>query len=129
MPEDILPLAPFPAGPPHERAPQTGTGFRPAGGGGPETVPLAGQHPRAEERSPQRPAADRRRLDHRDLPESGPDVKSRKRYPSLTEEEKERLLLLQTLEQTGNNRSKTAKLLNMSRTTLYEKLRKYGIIC
>lgn len=49
--------------------------------------------------------------------------------PSLTEEEKERLLLLQTLEQTGNNRSKTAKLLNMSRTTLYEKLRKYGIIC
>ena len=72
----LLSECPVPAGPPHERAPQTGTGFRPAGGGGPETVPLAGQHPRAEERSPQRPAADRRRLDHRDLPESGPDVKA-----------------------------------------------------
>lgn len=48
--------------------------------------------------------------------------------PSLTEEEKERQLLLRILEQTGNNRAKAAKLLNISRTTLYEKLRKYGII-
>lgn len=43
-------------------------------------------------------------------------------------EEKERRLLLQVLEQTGNNRVKTAKILNISRPTLYEKLRKYGII-
>ena len=42
--------------------------------------------------------------------------------------EKERLLLVKMLEQTGNNRSKTAKLLNMSRTTLYEKLKRNGII-
>lgn len=47
---------------------------------------------------------------------------------SLTEEEKERQLLLQTLEQTGNNRVRAAKMLDISRTTLYEKLRKYGII-
>lgn len=48
--------------------------------------------------------------------------------PGLTEEEKERQLLLQTLEQAGNNRARAAKMLNISRTTLYEKLRKYGII-
>lgn len=70
------PSGPFPAGPPHERAPQTGAGIRPAGGGGFEAVSLAGQHPRAEERSPQRPVADGRGLDHRNLPESGPDVKA-----------------------------------------------------
>ena len=46
----------------------------------------------------------------------------------LTEEEKERRLLLQTLEQARNNRAKAAKMLNISRTTLYEKLRKYGVI-
>ena len=46
----------------------------------------------------------------------------------LSEDEKERQLLVKMLEQTGNNRSKTAKLLNMSRTTLYEKLKRYGII-
>lgn len=45
----------------------------------------------------------------------------------LTEEEKERTLLLRTLEKTGNNRSKAAALLNISRTTLYEKLKKYHI--
>lgn len=45
----------------------------------------------------------------------------------LTEEEKERMLLLRTLEKTGNNRSKAAVLLNISRTTLYEKLKKYHI--
>lgn len=46
---------------------------------------------------------------------------------ALSEEEKERQLLLQTLEKTGNNRSKAAMLLNISRTTLYEKLKKYHI--
>lgn len=46
----------------------------------------------------------------------------------LTEEEKEKQLLLQALEQTGNNRARAARTLNISRTTLYEKLRKYGII-
>lgn len=46
----------------------------------------------------------------------------------LTEEEKERTLLLQTLEKTCNNRSKAAMLLNISRTTLYEKLKKYHIV-
>ena len=45
----------------------------------------------------------------------------------LSEEEKERILLLQALERTCNNRSKAAALLNISRTTLYEKLKKYHI--
>ena len=46
----------------------------------------------------------------------------------ITEEEKEKQLLLQTLEQAGNNRARAARILDISRTTLYEKLRKYGII-
>lgn len=46
---------------------------------------------------------------------------------ALPEEEKERQLLLRTHEKTGNNRSKAAALLNISRTTLYEKLKKYHI--
>lgn len=45
----------------------------------------------------------------------------------FSEEEKEKQLLLQTLEKTGNNRSKAAMFLNISRTTLYEKLKKYHI--
>lgn len=45
----------------------------------------------------------------------------------LGEEEKERTLLLQTLEKAGDNRSKAARLLHISRTTLYEKLKKYHI--
>ena len=44
------------------------------------------------------------------------------------EQEKEKVILLQTLERTGNNRSKAAKMLKLSRTTFYEKLRKYHII-
>lgn len=46
----------------------------------------------------------------------------------LTGKERERQLLLQILERTGNNRARTARELNMSRTTLYEKLKRYGII-
>ncbi|MCM0340259.1 sigma-54-dependent Fis family transcriptional regulator [Bacteroides fragilis] len=42
--------------------------------------------------------------------------------------EQEKVILLQTLERTGNNRSKAAKMLKLSRTTFYEKLRKYHII-
>lgn len=45
----------------------------------------------------------------------------------MAEEEKERTLLLQTLEKVDGNRSKAARLLNISRTTLYEKLKKYHI--
>lgn len=45
----------------------------------------------------------------------------------LTEEERERALLLRTLEKAGDNRSKAARMLNISRTTLYEKLKKYNI--
>ena len=45
-----------------------------------------------------------------------------------TDQEKEKVMLLQTLERTGNNRSKAARVLKLSRTTFYEKLRKYQII-
>lgn len=47
--------------------------------------------------------------------------------PLLAEEEKEKTLLLQTLEKVDGSRSKAARLLNISRTTLYEKLKKYHI--
>lgn len=56
------------------------------------------------------------------------DLTLKEEAHGLTEEEKEKQLLLQTLEQVGNNRARAAKMLNISRTTLYEKLRKYGII-
>ena len=46
----------------------------------------------------------------------------------MAEEEREKALLLQTLEHTGNNRSKAARMLRLSRTTLYEKLKKYHIV-
>lgn len=46
----------------------------------------------------------------------------------MAEEEREKALLLQTLERTGNNRSKAARMLRLSRTTLYEKLKKYHIV-
>ena len=39
----------------------------------------------------------------------------------------ERTLLLKTLEKTGGNKSAAARLLNMSRSTFYEKLAKYDI--
>lgn len=34
---------------------------------------------------------------------------------------------MRALEQTGSNRKEAAKLLGISRSTLYEKLRKYGL--
>ena len=43
------------------------------------------------------------------------------------EEEKEKALLLQALKKAGDNRSKAARMLDISRTTLYEKLKKYHI--
>ena len=42
-------------------------------------------------------------------------------------EDMERNLILKTLQKTDYNKKKTAELLNMSRTTLYNKLGKYGI--
>jgi len=39
----------------------------------------------------------------------------------------ERARILQALQQTGNNRAKTAKLLKISRASLYNKLRTYGV--
>jgi two-component system response regulator AtoC len=39
----------------------------------------------------------------------------------------ERARILQALQQTGNNRAKAAKLLKISRASLYNKLRTYGM--
>ena len=43
-------------------------------------------------------------------------------------EEKEKQLLLRTLEEAEGNRARAARMLGISRTSLYEKLRKYRII-
>jgi len=42
-------------------------------------------------------------------------------------QQKEKELIYKTLLETKNNKSETAKFLNMSRNTLYLKLKKYGI--
>lgn len=46
----------------------------------------------------------------------------------LSEEEKEKQLILATLERTGGNRARAARILGISRTSLYDKLKKYGIL-
>ena len=51
----------------------------------------------------------------------------REETASLSEEEKEKRLLLKTLEEAEGNRARTARMLGISRTSLYEKLKKYRI--
>ncbi|KAA5532727.1 sigma-54-dependent Fis family transcriptional regulator [Taibaiella lutea] len=53
-------------------------------------------------------------------PKEGTDLK-------VLQENKERELILQTLKETKHNKSKTAKLLNIDRSTLYAKMQKYNI--
>ena len=45
---------------------------------------------------------------------------------ALNDAQKEKACILRALEQTGGNRKEAAKLLGISRSTLYDKLRKYG---
>ena len=52
----------------------------------------------------------------------------REETASLSEEEKEKRLLLKTLEEAEGNRARTARMIGISRTSLYEKLKKYRII-
>ncbi|SEJ75738.1 two-component system, NtrC family, response regulator HydG [Cyclobacterium xiamenense] len=63
-------------------------------------------------------------LDREDLPtkdiHSATDLK-------FSFEEQEKSLILKTLEEMKFNKSKTAKMLNMDRKTLYNKLEKYGL--
>lgn len=42
-------------------------------------------------------------------------------------DEAERELIIRTLFETGNNKKETARILSISRSTLYEKIRKYGV--
>jgi len=54
------------------------------------------------------------------------DIHSAKDLKSSFEEQ-EKLLIIKTLEELKFNKSKTAKVLNMDRKTLYNKLEKYGL--
>jgi two-component system response regulator PilR (NtrC family) len=47
--------------------------------------------------------------------------------PHLTMEEIEREAIMQTLERTGGNIKRTAKILNLHRPTLYRKLKRFGL--
>ncbi len=49
-------------------------------------------------------------------------------YENLPLKELERMHILKTLEQTGGNRSQTARILGIERTTLYNKLKSYGLM-
>lgn len=55
-----------------------------------------------------------------DIVEEGLDLKD-------VAENAERLAIIQVLEKTGNNKSKTAEILNIDRKTLYNKLKSYDI--
>jgi two-component system response regulator HydG len=44
-------------------------------------------------------------------------------------EEPERQIILQTLEALNWNRQETARVLDINRTTLYKKMKKYGLLC
>ncbi|MCP4400437.1 MAG: sigma-54-dependent Fis family transcriptional regulator [bacterium] len=61
-----------------------------------------------------------------DLPPRFRQIYPQKRVTNIRED-MERNLIVKTLQKTGYNKKKTAELLNMSRTTLYNKLGKYGI--
>ncbi|NER14564.1 response regulator [Leptobacterium flavescens] len=54
--------------------------------------------------------------------------KGKKVIKELFNEEEERRLIVETLKQTGNNKSRAAQLLNIDRKTLYNKLKKYDLI-
>ena len=53
---------------------------------------------------------------------------SRQAFPAgITMQEGEKLLIQQTLQQTGGNREQAAKVLNIGARTLYRKLKEYGL--
>ena len=60
-----------------------------------------------------------------DLKAGTPDLNFGKQESSVAKDEK--TLISEALSKTGRNISKTAKLLNMSRTTLYSKMNKYNL--
>jgi two-component system response regulator HydG len=61
-----------------------------------------------------------------DLPPRFRQIDPQKSVTNIRED-MERNLILETLQKTEYNKKKAAELLNMSRTTLYNKLGKYGI--
>jgi len=60
-----------------------------------------------------------------DLPHSFAEIAPQQQNGTLEETEKQQII--RTLRQTGNNKKKTAEILNISRKTLYNKLEKYGL--
>ena len=120
-------VGPFPFGAPLGGTPQTGAGFDRLARGGLRQYPWPGNI--RELRNIVRGALLLAGGDWITATDLNLDLTLRQEETSgLTEEEKEKQLLLHALEQTGNNRAKAARMLDISRTTLYEKLRKYGII-
>ena len=67
------------------------------------------------------------RISRENLPSRFKQFAPQQRITTNIREEMERELILKTLRNTRNNKKKTAELLDMSRTTLYSKLERYGI--
>jgi DNA-binding NtrC family response regulator len=75
-------------------------------------------------------ASDRLTLDMfpEEIQDWSPEGRGPQRPPEeFTLEEMERFLIEKTLERTGGNKSKAARLLNVHRRSIYNKLKKYGL--
>ena len=114
---------------------RTVTGFTRRGDGGPRSVPLAGQHPRAAERGRAGRAAGQGRADRPGRP-AARDRRRRRRcgprrggHRTLKEalEGPERQIILEVLEAHAWNRNATADALGVNRTTLYKKMKRLGL--
>lgn len=65
-------------------------------------------------------------IDLDDLPLDFPQI-SQQNAPGNIREDMEKNLIIKMLQKTDYNKKKTAEILNMSRKTLYSRLKKYGI--
>jgi hypothetical protein len=127
------------------RRPPRGASPRHAGGdGGPGGLRLAGQRPRAAQRrdhragharrpGPRRPPPDvpggaaPRRARARPRPRRDPADLDELPLAGQSLEAIERAAIKQTLEREGGNRTRTARALGIAQSTLYEKLKRYGL--
>jgi len=62
-----------------------------------------------------------------EIQEQGPDTMQYKRTAALDRDQTKRRQLIHALEQTGGNQSKAADLLGISRVTVWNRMKKYGI--
>jgi DNA-binding NtrC family response regulator len=63
--------------------------------------------------------------------EKSEDIEKKDAIMSLKEQKSnsEKAAIISALEHCGNNKAKTARMLNISRTLLYKKLERYNIMC